>query len=285
MADVGVLALLATGLGLGLRHGIDWDHIAAITDITATAGDADAPPPIRGGAAASTDLAPESSHGRFQSTDSLRRFFLATLYAVGHAVVVVALGLLAIWTSTLLPAWIDPVMERVVGATLLLLGLWIFYSLWRYGRDFQLRSRWMLVFAAIGRGWAWLRSRLGGETHVHHSHDTATYGWKTVLGIGMIHGIGAETGSQALLLAGAAGATTAAAGSALLASFVVGLIISNSIIAAFSTFGFVSSQTRRTVYVVIGIIAGVFSLIVGLLFLTGMGTTLPDMQEWLEQLR
>ena len=41
-ANIGVLV---TGLLLGIRHGIDWDHIAAITDITSTtaaAGMADA---------------------------------------------------------------------------------------------------------------------------------------------------------------------------------------------------------------------------------------------------
>src|SRR6476659_8621013 len=32
-ADLGILL---TGLLLGVRHGIDWDHIAAITDITST---------------------------------------------------------------------------------------------------------------------------------------------------------------------------------------------------------------------------------------------------------
>jgi len=31
-AEIG-MALLGTGLGLGLRHGIDWDHIAAISDV------------------------------------------------------------------------------------------------------------------------------------------------------------------------------------------------------------------------------------------------------------
>ena len=29
-------SILGTGLLLGLRHGIDWDHIAAITDIAST---------------------------------------------------------------------------------------------------------------------------------------------------------------------------------------------------------------------------------------------------------
>src|SRR3954470_14064327 len=36
-ADLGILL---TGLVLGIRHGIDWDHIAAITDITSTTASA-----------------------------------------------------------------------------------------------------------------------------------------------------------------------------------------------------------------------------------------------------
>ena len=36
------LGLLVTGLLLGFRHGFDWDHIAAITDITSTTATADA---------------------------------------------------------------------------------------------------------------------------------------------------------------------------------------------------------------------------------------------------
>ncbi|MBI4219480.1 MAG: HoxN/HupN/NixA family nickel/cobalt transporter, partial [Chloroflexi bacterium] len=34
MPDGVGIALLVSGVGLGLRHGIDWDHIAAITDVT-----------------------------------------------------------------------------------------------------------------------------------------------------------------------------------------------------------------------------------------------------------
>ena len=32
----GTIGVLAAALALGIRHGIDWDHIAAITDITST---------------------------------------------------------------------------------------------------------------------------------------------------------------------------------------------------------------------------------------------------------
>src|SRR5437667_384549 len=34
--DLGILGLLAGMIVLGFRHGFDWDHIAAITDITST---------------------------------------------------------------------------------------------------------------------------------------------------------------------------------------------------------------------------------------------------------
>ena len=43
-------------------------------------------------------------------------------------------------------------MGRVVGFTLVALGLWVMYSVYRYaraGEAFRLRSRWMLVFDGI----------------------------------------------------------------------------------------------------------------------------------------
>ena len=42
------------------------------------------------------------------------------MYALGHAAVVVALGLLAIWFGTLLPDWVDGYMEKLVGFNMLL---------------------------------------------------------------------------------------------------------------------------------------------------------------------
>src|SRR5438067_3028910 len=106
--------LVATAFGFGFRHGIDWDHIAALTDIT---GSQDTP---------------------------RRSLHLATLYALGHALVVFVLGSAAIVLAEQLPSGVDAVMERVVGATLILLGVYVFGSLVRHGRDFRMRSRWML---------------------------------------------------------------------------------------------------------------------------------------------
>lgn len=290
MLGAGIVALIGLGFALGLRHGIDWDHIAAITDITGSVVTTEDAGTLivhetggatiaAAGAGGSVALALRGRKLQ-EARDSM---FLATLYALGHAFVVVILGLVAIWAGAILPDWVDPIMERIVGVTLLALGVWIFYSIWRYGRSFRLQSRWMLLFALIGRGWRRLKGALTG-TAIEHSHDVNQYGPKTAFGIGMIHGVGAETGSQALLLAGAAGATTPRTGSLMLVSFVVGLVISNSLIAAFSTFGFVSSSTKRSVYLAIGILAGVFSLFVGALFIVGQGASLPDMQQILNSL-
>jgi len=283
----GLLALIGLGFVLGLRHGIDWDHIAAITDITSSAVtnkeaevDGAMMAVVAGGAGMMVGVPIAGTASQWR--ESRQGLFLATMYALGHATFVLLLGLLAIWLGTILPEWVDPLMERIVGVTLLVLGVYIFYSIWRYGRSFQLRSRWMLVFVLIGRGWNWLKHKLSGHPldHDHdHAQQVAQYGWKAAFGIGVIHGIGAETGSQALLLASAAGATTAFTGTIMLVAFTVGLLVSNTLVALFSLVGFISTSTKRNVYMVIGILAGIFSLVVGLFFLTGQGSALPDLQE------
>jgi len=306
MTDPGILSLAGLGIALGLRHGIDWDHLAAITDITSAAvttnettrESADSLSSFPRAAAWSPQtgtLAVAAVPGlgemrlssapygtvarvdapRHRRQEAWRGFFLATIYALGHASLVIALGLLAIWFGTLLPNWVDPLMGRIVGFTLLFLGVWIIISLVRYGRDFRLQSRWMVLIAVARNGWERLRSRITGEPAAHH-HELTQYGPGTAFGIGVLHGIGAETGSQALLLAGAVGATAQATGTALLLFFALGLLMSNSLIAAFSAFGFVSTSTRRNVYLVFGIFAAVFSLVVGFLFVTGQESALPD---------
>ena len=242
------LGLIGTGLGLGLRHGVDWDHIAAITDVTGT------------------------------QPQRLKALRLGTLYALGHASVVVALGLAALWAGSTLPESMDAAMEVVVGVTLISLGLWLVYSLWRDGAGYRLRSRWMLLFDALRRAGRWLDGRLTGRVHAHpHTPETrSAYGVGAAYGIGMIHGVGAETGSQVLLFAAAAGATSNLSGSLLLVAFVVGLLVSNSLITFGSVLGFSGSRTHRVAYVGLGVVTATFSLVVGTLFLLSRGSLLPS---------
>src|SRR6476646_10992260 len=132
VATVGVqnafhIGLVVTALGFGFRHGIDWDHIAALTDITSS------------------------------QEQPRRSMWFATLYALGHALVVFLLGFAAIIFAQRLPAGVDAFMERFVGATLVILGCYVFYALVRHRRDFRMRSRWMLMFSGVRRAIRWLR--------------------------------------------------------------------------------------------------------------------------------
>jgi hypothetical protein len=273
--------LLIAAFSFGFRHGIDWDHIAAITDITG-------------------------------SQEERRRSMLyGTLYALGHALVVMGLGVAAILAGDFLPEAADTAMTRVVGITLVLLGIYVLVSLVRHGRDFRLRSRWMLVFAGLRKGARWARERVrvgaragGGVTtaprgeedevepslwhHGHHGrpghhHHTRpepddafmNYGRATAFGVGMIHGIGAETPTQVLIFLAAAGAGGRLIGVLVLAAFIVGLLASNSLITVGSAFGFLRASKNFPLYASVAVITAVFSLVIGILFLLGKDTLLP----------
>ena len=328
MPDIDPAALLVTALLLGLRHGLDWDHIAAIADITSTSGVADLAErshaqehslhahrhghggrdelSVHGRALGSgSDPAPRvlsppelaygsGSVGTAPSAASLgsrggvlrlerRAVILGTLYALGHALVVAILGAAALLLGTQLPDWIDPLMGRVVGLTLVLLGIWVFVALYNYARhgaEFRLRSRWMLVFDGIRYAWRRLQARIHGHEHVEPL-EMSSYGSRTAFGVGMIHGIGAETGTQVLLIGAIGGAASAGLGIPMMIVFILGLVLTNTLIVVISASGFVASQLRRRLYVVVGALAGAFSLLVGSAFLFGAESALPDLEHLL----
>src|SRR5439155_9049560 len=278
-----MLPLLLTTFLLGLRHGIDWDHIAAITDITSTTV-ADTPrhdfDAVVFRVGAGGEATARAAQIALFSIEQRRRLFLATLYALGHATMVAVLGTAALVAGALLPDWIDPILTRVVGFTLIVLGLWVFYSVIQFLRgkeEFQLRSRWMLVFAGVAYLWHRVHAAIEGRAH-QHVHRIGQYGPASAYAVGLIHGIGAETGSQVLLIAAVGGSVDRAVGVVLMLSFIVGLLASNSIIAVLTATGFVSAQSRRGIYLGIGVLAGVFSLVVGTYFFLDLADELPDLQ-------
>lgn len=284
-----MLPLVLTTFVLGLRHGIDWDHIAAIADITASGPSREDRHEfdaivVRVGPGGEAVARPAPRH--IFTAQELRRVYLATLYALGHAAMVALLGTAALVAGALLPEWVDPILGRVVGITLIALGVWVFYSLVQFLRgkeEFRLRSRWMLVFSGIAYLWHRLHEKIEGRAH-EHEHRLMQYGPATAVTVGLIHGIGAETGSQVLLIAAVGGSQDVAAGIVLMLSFIVGLVVTNSLIAVATATGFVSAESRRGLYIGIGVLAGVFSLVVGTLFVFELGSTLPDLQQLFELL-
>jgi high-affinity nickel permease len=309
--NVGAIGLITTALVLGFRHGFDWDHLAAITDVTSTTATADAAELDHEAVhehTAEHDQAHEHAHGgrdeiethetrpegaahphlhgqppaRFLS-EQRRALLLGSLYALGHAAVVAVLGTLALLFGAVLPPWVDRVMGPVVGATLLLLGIWVFVSLYQYarhGKAFRLRSRWMLVFDSARYAWRRFQARLHGHEHVDPI-EMSSYGVRTAFGVGMIHGIGAETGTQVLLIAAIGGAASQGLGIPMMLAFIVGLLVSNSIVVLITATGFIASRVRERLYVVIGVVAGTFSLVIGAIFLLGLDAQLPSIEAWL----
>ena len=187
--------------------------------------------------------------------------------------VVFGLGIVAVLIGQELPESVDAAMGRIVGVTLIVLGVYVFVSLIRHGREFRMRSRWMLVFAGVRSAWWKLRARRssgeartttsgspstctpgaptsvaaddrvaewhhghhGRPGHHHHKHPEpddpfVNYQKGTSFLVGMLHGVGAETPTQILIFTAAAGAGGKAAGIAVLAAFLVGLMTSNSMI-------------------------------------------------------
>ena len=274
------LGLLATAFTLGLRHGVDWDHIAAITDIAGT------------------------------QDDRRRAVRTATVYALGHAAVVLVLGSVAVLAGDVLPASVDAAMERVVGVTLVVLGAYMVYGIARYRRRFRMRSRWLLLAAA-----ARSITRRPGEVVIEHEHEhdhdhrhghahphdhdavEATvrvrhrhthvhrapapvdpfcgYGDRTAFVVGLLHGVGAETATQVVIFLGAA-KVGGGHGELVLVVFVLGLLVSNTALALAAAGGFLNAERHAVVYLAVAAVTAAFSTALGLLYLFGGGSGLPE---------
>ena len=302
------MGLLLTSFTLGLRHGVDWDHIAAIADLSGTA------------------------------ENRRRGFVLSMLYAVGHGAVVFALGTIAIAFGLAIPDGLDEWMGKIVGITLIALGAWILVELIRKGRNFRLRSRWMLMIdgtfagmrkvrgAATGNrsievehehdhdhdqasdhqqrhahdhahrevmadvsepvpvatGWRATRDRLRhGHSHPHRhelalpTDATARYGNGTAAGIGMLHGVGVESPTQIAIFVASTAAVGVSFGLLLLATWVVGLIIANAVIAGLAGAGLLHAERSFPIYATLAVVVSLMSIGLGVLYLLGL-ELLPD---------
>ena len=244
-----LLALTATSFVLGARHGLDWDHIAAITDLTSPRkGDEDAP----------------KRHGR-------RGLGLALFYCIGHGLVLAVFAGLILLLGIGLPAGLDSVFEYLVGLTLVVLGGVVLFQLGRYRSDYRYSGRISLVVGAIRRGWARARRQ---EVADDAFADVDRRG---AFLVGLLHGTGASTPTQVVLFA-----TTAAAGSTgdaavVLAAFVLGLIVTDLGIAAAWVSGLIGTRRAPSVQLGLGVVTGVASLTLGALILTGYSDLVPPL--------
>jgi cytochrome c biogenesis protein CcdA len=238
------LALLSAAI-LGFRHGFDYDHIAAISDITSV------------------------------QTDRWRGMRLGLLYALGHAAMVAALGSAVIIFQLSLPHGIDRVAERLVGLTLLVLGVYVLASL--FSGNPAPRSRSHLLAGAF-RWVRWKAKKYWRDHDVPRPEDIKwNYSAKSVITIGIVHGLGAETPSQLMIFLLAANLGGVGKGFIGLAMFIAGLLVMNTVMTASAVglFGF-SSRLPRLQLAVTALTA-IYSLAVGAFFLFGWSELLPPL--------
>ncbi|GAC1607795.1 MAG: hypothetical protein NVS3B26_02260 [Mycobacteriales bacterium] len=242
------LLVAGTGLLLGARHGLDWDHIAAITDLTAAKQPAD-----------------DRVHaGRGRSLG------LAFWYCIGHGLVIGLLGLAVGILGVGLPAGVDRAFEYVVGATLVLLGAFVLYQLGRDRGQYRYAGRVSLLVGAIRRGWARAHRR---EAPIGGPLDDLT--GRSAFFVGVLHGTGAETPTQVVLFASAGASGSAAGATLILLAFVAGLVVSDMGIAATWLLGLLGTRRAPAVQQALGALTGITSLGIGLLFLDGQAGVLP----------
>jgi len=240
------LALISCAL-LGLRHGFDYDHLAALSDITAV---------------------------QRSWKQGMR---LGVTYALGHAFTVVALGAMVIMLRIPLPARLDAWTERLIGVTLIVLGIGVAGSLLRHVHTgTALQSRLAVVIS--GLNWLWWRVRKIWRPELARPRQfNWNYNGKSVFVIGVLHGLGAETPSQLMLFLLTASLGGTARGILGLAAFAVGLIAMNTAmtVSLGGIFGTASSRPRLCRWVAVA--GAVYSVVVGAIFLAGASDRLPPL--------
>ena len=155
---------------------------------------------------------------------------LGLLYALGHAATVAALGSAVIVFQLSLPHGMDRIAERLVGVTLLVLGIYVLGSLFK-GNSAP-RSRFHLMAKAL----RWLHWKMKSYWHDHDIPAPADKTWnytpKSVVMIGVVHGLGAETPSQLMIFLLAANLGGVSKGFLGLVMFIAGLLVMNTIMTA-----------------------------------------------------
>lgn len=240
------LALISAAV-LGFRHGFDYDHIAAISDITSV----------------------EPSRAR-----GMR---MGLVYVLGHAATVAALGAIVIFFQRSLPARIDNWSERAVGLTLVILGIYVLGTLFREKSSFRPRSRASILIAAFRWAAGKTRAIFNRGAPEQPVRDAEKYSRKAVFAIGVIHGLGAETPSQLMLFFLAANLGGLARGFLGLGMFLAGLLVMNTLMTASAVGVFGAGATKPSLMrFMIGLTAA-YSLIVGTIFLLGTASFLPPL--------
>ena len=246
--SVNLRLALGSAVALGFRHGLDYDHIAAITDISSV---------------------------QSRARDAMR---YGLLYVLGHATTVAVLGSCAVAFRLALPPASDRWAERLVGVTLLVLGIYVLGTFFRPSTHSH-RPKTRITLLINGALWVyWRLSRLFGGTRVEAPQVFKDgYGTTSTFLVGVIHGLGAETPTQILLFLMAANLGGTAAGLLGLLAFIVGLLAMNTLMCASAAGLFSATFAKPGALRALTLLTSAYSIVVGAIFLLGSASKLPSL--------
>ncbi len=230
-----------------MRHGFDYDHLAAITDITSVQ---------RGW------------------REGMR---LGLLYALGHACTIAVLGVAVVVFRLALPVHLDAIGERVVGATLLLLTAYILVTFFRSRPGHRHPTSRIALLVSGARYLHWRVQRLSDASLPRPQAFQFQYGQSSVFTIGILHGLGAETPSQLVLFLLAAHLGGTSRGVFGLLCFIAGLLVMNTLMTASASGVFAGAVHRPRVQSAVTLLTAAYSFAIGLVFVLGGSDRLPPL--------
>jgi high-affinity nickel-transport protein len=114
--------------------------------------------------------------------------------------------------------------------------------------------------------------------HVHrHDVTLRQYGLPGAVAVGALHGFGAETGTQAVVLMTASNAEGIGATLTVLGAFVVGVVATTAGTAALASVGWMTVGGHQQAMRILTIAAAATSVLVGVTYLTGQSDLLPPL--------